>query len=99
MCQFNHLVVGERVTLLTEGHTQCTSCSSGVDNYTGPAIYQGHQNNGDMVVDSFSILGNWQCICGKSITQYITPCDDYGALFALPLYKFDLSEVTNANLA
>ena len=95
MCQFNNLTINEKVQLSTIGNTHCTSCSSVIRNYSGPATYQGHRNNGNMTVDSFLIVGKWQCTCGEDIKEYITPCNDYGSLLTLPAYKIDLNELTN----
>lgn len=95
MCQFSQLDTGEKVELSTLGDTQCVACNSHIFNYNGPAIYQGHEDNGGMIVDSFLVLSNWQCVCGERITKYITPCDDHGSLLSLPVYKFVFSETTN----
>lgn len=93
MCQFNHLSPGEHCTLTTSGNPRCLQCSSDMHNYDGPVVYNGHVDNG-MIMHSFTIMGAWKCnVCMSNIVEFITPCDDYGALITLPMYRLDVVSV------
>lgn len=72
-CKFNHLYIGEKI-LLNVDKGRCRSCGD-ILVFSGPALYMGHNSEGEVPVDLFNLLEPRHCQkCETEIVQYQEIC-------------------------
>ena len=75
MCRFQDLSVGQKVTL-TVTEANCVNCNTPFT-YNGPALYNGHESEGNTMYDSFIFYIKFPVCggCGEQFTRFRTRCD------------------------